>query len=113
MKLAIYLAFTATALPQIAAASGVAEALPKFIEQMIDKAARHDGTVIEEARYKGQRAFHVIAGNRPADGGNEHILYSNDGHIVCEFGGIAGHVTVGSCDIASIKYVRNLRGARH
>ena len=63
---------------------------------------------IEESVYQGQRAYLIMPADRAPDSGNEHVLYSGDGRIICEFGGLAGHVTVGSCNIDGIKFVRTL-----
>lgn len=98
----------------VEAAGAATEPLPNWIKQMVAKrTGNNGGTVIEEARYRGQRTFIIMPEDRPSDSGNEHILYSSKGHIICEFGGLAGHVTVGSCDIEQIKFVRSLGIARH
>jgi hypothetical protein len=46
--------------------------------------------------------------DREPDNANEHLLCAKDGCIICEFGGITGHVTVGSCDIEQMNFVRML-----
>jgi hypothetical protein len=81
--------------------------LPKWLTAMVAQLPAN-GTIVEEAVYQGRRTFVVMPRDRPADGGNEHILYSEDGTVICEFGGIGGHVTVGSCDLEAIEYVRTL-----
>jgi hypothetical protein len=75
---------------------------------MIKREPRQSQTVIEESVYQGRRAFLVMPADRGADTGNEHVLHAEDGRIICEFGGFVGHVTVGSCDIDAIKFVRTL-----
>jgi hypothetical protein len=63
--------------------------------------------LVEESLYLGKRAFEVFQGDvRDAD--NEHQLLSDDGKLICEFGGFAGHVVSGSCDLDKIVYVRTL-----
>jgi hypothetical protein len=42
------------------------------------------------------------------DMGDEHTLFSEDGKEICKFGGYAGHVTSGVCNIERIIYVRTL-----
>jgi len=62
---------------------------------------------VEESTYYGKLAFHVFQGP-VRDAENEHQLLSADGKLICEFGGIAGHVTSGACEIQKIVYVRTL-----
>jgi hypothetical protein len=69
-------------------------------------------TEVEEATYAGKRVYVVMPCDRAADTGNEHVLYSEEGLIICEFGGFAGHVTAGACDIQRIVYVRTLTPRR-
>ena len=83
-------------------------ALPVWVTALIRQQAPRSRTKIEESVYQGHRAFLVMPGDRAPDSGNEHVLRSEDGRIICEFGGFAGHVTVGSCDIEAIKFVRVL-----
>jgi hypothetical protein len=64
--------------------------------------------LIEESTLQGRRVFHVMPSDRADDVGNEHVLYAQDGQIICEFGGIAGQVAVGTCDVAEIKFVRTI-----
>ena len=82
--------------------------LPVWVTTLIKQQAAHSGTVIEESIYQGHRAFLVMPSDRVPDSGNEHVLHSEDGRIICEFGGLAGHVTVGSCDIDGINFVQTL-----
>jgi hypothetical protein len=82
--------------------------LPDWVTTLIGQQPPRSSTVIEESSYQGHRAFLVMPSDRCCDTGNEHVLHSEDGRIICEFGGFAGHVTVGSCDIDGIKYVRTL-----
>lgn len=85
-----------------------AAALPDWLEKLISTQPPQSTTVVAEATYLGRRAFEVLPADRGDDSGNEHVLYSEDGRIICEFGGFAGHVTVGSCEIEKIKFVRTL-----
>jgi hypothetical protein len=82
--------------------------LPAWVSTLIGQQPAHSTTVVEESVYQGHRAFLVMPSDRAPDSGNEHVLHAEDGRIICEFGGFAGHVTVGSCDIDGIKYVRTL-----
>jgi len=82
--------------------------LPAWVTTLIKQQAAQSGTVIEESIYQGRRAFLVMPSDRAPDSGNEHILHSEDGRIICEFGGLAGHVTVGSCDMDGINFVQTL-----
>lgn len=63
--------------------------------------------VIEQVTYGGQTAYHTVATDR-YDTGDEHSLFSEDGQLICRFGGYAGQVTSGSCDLEGIVYVRTL-----
>jgi len=82
--------------------------LPVWVTALIKQQPANSTTVIEESVYQGRRAFLIMPSDRAADSGNEHVLHSEDGRIICEFGGLAGHVTVGSCDMDGIKYVQTL-----
>ena len=82
--------------------------LPVWVTTLIKQQAAHSGTVIEESIYQGRRTFLVMPSNRAPDNGNEHVLHSEDGRIICEFGGLAGHVTIGSCDMDGINFVQTL-----
>lgn len=108
MKLAFLLTVVAaagigSACQQQTQASG----LPTWLTAMVAQRPS-SGTTVEEAAYQGRRTFLVMPGDRAPDSGNEHILYSEDGEVICEFGGIGGHVTVGSCDIEAIKHIRTV-----
>ena len=85
-----------------------ARPLPSWVVKLIASQPRNGGDEIEEATYQGRRVFEILPANRASDSGNEHVLHAEDGHIICEFGGFAGHVTVGSCAISQIRYVRTL-----
>lgn len=85
-----------------------AAALPDWVQKLISAQSSQSTTVVTEATYLGRRAFEVLPSDRADDSGNEHVLYSEDGRIICEFGGFVGHVTIGSCDIEKIKFVRTL-----
>jgi hypothetical protein len=63
--------------------------------------------VVEEVTYQGDMAFHIIDSSF-FDIGDEHALLDEDGQVICRFGGFAGQVASGSCDIAQIIYVRTL-----
>jgi len=93
----------ATASPQAAI-----NVLPAWVTALIKHQAWGSRTEIEESVYRGDTTFLVMPADRAPDSGNEHVLYSEDGQIICEFGGFAGHVTAGRCDIKAIKFVRVL-----
>ncbi len=83
-------------------------ALPQWLLRAIEaeKKSAHPG-LFEKETYEGTRVFEFIRGDR-ADTGDEHILFSEEGKEICKFGGIAGHVTSGVCDIQKVVYVRTL-----
>jgi hypothetical protein len=85
-----------------------AAALPQRLLRAIEaeKKSAHPGS-FEEETYEGTRVFQFTRGDR-ADTGDEHILFSEEGKEICKFGGFAGHVTSGVCDIHKIVYVRRL-----
>lgn len=85
--------------------------VPQWITSLIAREGSDSGLVVEEVTYHGVRAFLVMPPDRGDDTGNERVLHSDDGGVICEFGGIAGQVTVGSCDLDDIKYVRTHSGA--
>jgi len=87
-----------------------AAALPAWIAALIEQQPSRSRLVIEEVVYDGRRAFLVMPPDRGFDTGNEHVLHSEDGRIICEFGGFVGQVTAGACDIQGIKYVRTVFG---
>ena len=82
--------------------------LPSWVAKLITSQPPKSALVIEEALYRGRRVFQILPPDRAPDSGNEHVLHSEDGRIICEFGGVAGHVTVGSCEIERIKFVRTV-----
>jgi hypothetical protein len=82
--------------------------LPTWVKSLIAEQSAPSHTVVEEAIYDGKRVFEILPGDRAADSGDEHILYSEDRSMICTFGGYAGHVTAGSCDIGMIFYRRTL-----
>src|SRR5690348_3063022 len=82
--------------------------LPVWVTALIKQQPAHSTTVIEESVYQGHRAFLIMPSDRAPDSGNEHVLRTEEGRIICEFGGLAGHVTVGSCDMDGIKFVQTL-----
>ena len=84
--------------------------LPAWVAALIERQPVNSELVIEESTYQGHRAFLVMPADRGFDSGNEHVLHSDDGHIICEFGGFVGQVMAGSCDINGIKYVRTIFG---
>ncbi|WP_148649417.1 DUF6970 domain-containing protein [Novosphingobium barchaimii] len=79
-----------------------------WIDRLVASQRWGSHTVIEAVEYKGQTAVHVLPEDRPADGGNEHILYDQRGNVICEFGGIVGRVTKGSCEISKINYLKTV-----
>ena len=86
--------------------------LPTWVKNLIAKQGVRSRTVVEESIYDGKRVFEVLPGDRAADSGDEHVLYSEDGGVICTFGGFAGHVTAGSCNIEQIIYQRTLYPAK-
>ena len=90
------------------AAQAKPEQLPPWVVKLIASQPRSGGDVIEQSSYKGRRVFEILSRDRGDDTGNEHVLHAEDGHIICEYGGFGGHVSVGSCEINQIKYVRTL-----
>lgn len=100
--------FVATACQSPAEQNATAP-LPDWVAKLI---ATQEARIIEEETYQGRRVFHVMPSDRADDVGNEHVLYSQDGQIICEFGGYVGHVTVGACDIDQIKFVRTIFAKR-
>lgn len=82
--------------------------LPGWLAKLIASQSPKSGTVVEEASYRGHRVFEILPGDRAEDSGNEHVLYADDGRVICEFGGFAGHVTAGRCDIGQIRFVRTV-----
>lgn len=86
--------------------------LPAWISKAIlEHRSSKSPDVIEEAAYKGKRAFLLTRGDR-FDTGDEHVLFGEDGQEICQFGGFVGRVTAGSCDIDEITYVRTLYPAK-
>jgi len=89
-------------------AEGASTSLPVWVTKAIaERQAARSRDVIEESAYGGNRVFEIISGYR-FDTGDEHVLFGEDGKEICKFGGFAGHVTSGSCDIAKVIYVRTL-----
>ncbi len=86
--------------------------LPPWTGKFIARGSADHPTLIEEATYEGNRVFHIMPGDEADDGGSEHVLYSEGGKWICTFGGLAAHVTAGSCDIEKIIYVRTLYPAK-
>ena len=86
------------------------DALPPWVNALIERQPSQSRLIVEESIYQGNRVFLVMPPNRAPDTGNEHVLHADDGRIICEFGGFVGEVTVGSCDIDGIKYVRTVFG---
>lgn len=81
------------------------EPLPDWVTKLV---TTQKARLIEEATLQGRRVFHVMPSDRGDDVGNEHVLYAQDGQLICEFGGIAGFVAVGTCDVEQIKFVRTI-----
>lgn len=84
------------------------KSLPSWVRRSIESQPWPGGDTIEEDSYQGRSVFEVLPRDRAFDSGNEHVLHADDGRIICEFGGFAGHVTVGRCDLGSIVYMRTL-----
>jgi hypothetical protein len=95
-------------LAQLCLATEQAAPLPQWLLKAIEAERKLPlpGS-FEEATYEGKRVFEFIAGDR-FDTGDEHTLFSEDGKEICKFGGFAGHVTSGVCNIGNIIYVRTL-----
>ena len=107
-KRTVGLLFIAAAIHLPLAARTISEALPNWVTKLIAIQPPKSGTVVEEATYRGHRVFQVMPLDRAPDTGNEHVLYSEHGRIICEYGGVAGHVTVGSCAIEQLEFIRSL-----
>ena len=90
------------------AAQAVEATWPAWIVKLIAAQRTQSRTLIEEDQYRGRRVFVVMPLDRGPDTGNEHVLHAEDGHVICEFGGIAGRLTRGSCDIGQIRFGRTL-----
>jgi len=82
--------------------------LPAWVVRLIAAQHRQSKTVVEEGTYQGRRVFEVLPSDRAPDSGNEHVLHAEDGHVICEFGGIAGQVTRGRCNVGQINFSRTL-----
>jgi hypothetical protein len=104
----IFVALVSATIIQPAVARPAATEPPAWVIKLIADQPPQSGTVIEEERYHGHRVFLVMPWDRAPDSGNEHVLYSEVGRIICEFGGEVGRVTSGSCAAEQIKYVRTL-----
>jgi hypothetical protein len=83
-------------------AENTSEPLPEWLTKMIagQKNSRYPYEV-EESTYDGKRAFLIIH-TEIDDVGDEYVLLNENGNELCKFGGVAGHVTSGSCDIDGI-----------
>ena len=82
-------------------------ALPLWLTKLMEN-GRSAPPSVEQARYEGRTVYVVMPRDRAPDSGNENVLYSENGQVICEFGGLAGHVTAGSCDTAAIMFVRTV-----
>ena len=80
--------------------------VPGWLGRLVSASGRHP-PVIEEAIYRGRHVFELIATDR-YDTGDEHAVYSEDGGMICRFGGFVPKVTAGSCEISEINYVRTV-----
>ena len=83
--------------------------IPEWLRKQVSEGGRFP-PVIEQVSYNGQPAYHTIATDR-FDTGDEHGLFTTDGKLICRFGGYAGRVTSGSCDMDAITYVSTLYDA--
>jgi hypothetical protein len=91
-----------------AVAKPAPEPLPSWVTAKIENLrASQSRDVIEEEAYDGKRTFEWISGYS-FDTGDEHVLFAEDGRLICKFGGFVGHVTSGSCEPRKIVYVRTL-----
>ena len=82
--------------------------LPPWLENLISDQSRNlYPDEIEESSYGGKRTYLITHADQ-ADTGHEHVLRDDDGKEICEFGGFAGRVTSGSCDIEKIEYERTV-----
>lgn len=107
-RMACSIIIIALASYQPIAAREIAGPFPAWVSKLIAAQRPESKLVIEERRYQGHRVFEVMPLDRADDSGNEHVLHAEDGHVICEFGGIAGHVTKGSCNINKISFVRTI-----
>lgn len=96
----------ATAACEIRSVPPPGASLPAWLRQEVSDGGQFP-PVIEQVTYDGQLAYHTVATNR-FDAGDEHSLFSADGKLICRFGGYAGQVTSGSCELDNIVYVRTL-----
>ncbi len=82
--------------------------LPSWLNKMIlaQTNARHPDK-IDECVYQGKRVFLVTHTDR-FDTGDEHVLLSEGGKEICQFGGYVGRVISGACDIRKIEYKRTV-----
>ena len=104
--------FVLVAAIQPALAGAVTTSLPAWIAKAIaERRGTNSHDSIEESTYGGKRVFLITAGDR-ADTGDEHKLFDETGKEMCQFGGLAGHVTAGACDLDKIMYVRTLYPAK-
>ena len=82
--------------------------LPAWVTLLIKRLPANSKTVIEESAYQGHRAYLILPAERTPGSSNDHVLHSDNGGIICEFGGLPGQVTAGSCDLNGIGFVRTL-----
>jgi hypothetical protein len=95
------------------AALAATVAAPTWLAHVLPKPCpAGSATGVDEDTYEGKRTFTVMPCDRAPDIGNEHVLYSEDGKVICEFGGIGGSVTSGKCDPDKIVLVRTLSRPR-
>lgn len=80
--------------------------MPAWLRQQVLNGGRFP-PVIAQVTYDGQPAYGTTATDR-YDTGDEHSLFSADGTLICRFGGYAGDVSSGNCDLKKIVYVRTL-----
>jgi hypothetical protein len=97
---------------QFSLAEGASTPFPAWVTKAItDRQAARSRDSVEESTYNGKRVFLINRGD-VADTGDEHVLFSEDGKAICQFGGFVGRVTAGACDMHSIIYVRTLYPTR-
>jgi hypothetical protein len=96
------------AVSSIAFASTDDMPLPPWLNKMIIvQTHAKDPDRIEECVYDGKRAFLVTHTDR-FDTGDEHVLLSEEGKEICQFGGYVWRVTSGACDITKIQHKRTV-----
>jgi len=77
--------------------------LPDWVTKvMVDHRDARSWGSVEQATYRGDSVF-LVHGER-----EDQTLFAENGVEICRFGGLAGIVMAGDCDIGQIRYVRTL-----